>query len=95
MIELLVVVTIIVVLVALLTPALDRAIYSAEMAVCTSPQHMLATTAITYAMGQERYCPPMPNVQDSFKRSRLTASETGEIAGPPRGLSTAGGLLGR
>jgi prepilin-type N-terminal cleavage/methylation domain-containing protein len=40
LIELLVVVTIIVVLLSLLTPALDRAIYETELAVCAS-QHGL------------------------------------------------------
>src|SRR5438876_557647 len=45
LIELLVVVTIIVVLLALLTPALDRAIYQAELTVCAANQHTVGAGA--------------------------------------------------
>jgi prepilin-type N-terminal cleavage/methylation domain-containing protein len=54
LIELLVVVTIIVVLLALLTPALDQAIYQAELAVCGGNLKGLGTSMIQYAAGNRR-----------------------------------------
>ena len=57
LIELLVVVTIIVVLLALLTPALDKAIYQAELAVCAARLDTVASGALTYAMDQTRRYP--------------------------------------
>jgi prepilin-type N-terminal cleavage/methylation domain-containing protein len=54
LIELLVVVTILVVLLALLTPALDKAIYEAELAVCAANQQALAGSAIQYTLGNRR-----------------------------------------
>lgn len=57
LIELLVVMTIIVVLLALLTPALDRAVYSAELATCAARQDAAASGVITYAMSYKRYYP--------------------------------------
>src|SRR5438132_646169 len=54
LIELLVVVTIIAVLLALLTPALDRAIYEAELAVCGANNHALGLGVIAYAMDSKR-----------------------------------------
>src|ERR1043165_1931025 len=49
LIELLVVITIIVVLLALLTPALDKAMYQAELAVCGANLRAIANGAIPYA----------------------------------------------
>jgi type II secretory pathway pseudopilin PulG len=57
LIELLVVVTIIVVLLALLTPALDNAIYQGELAVCASNMHSIAAGGTIYATGYRRYYP--------------------------------------
>jgi prepilin-type N-terminal cleavage/methylation domain-containing protein len=62
LIELLVVITIIVVLLAMLTPALDRALYSAEMAICGANQKGIATGAIQYASGNGRKYPYRPNI---------------------------------
>jgi prepilin-type N-terminal cleavage/methylation domain-containing protein len=56
-VELLVVITIIVVLLALLTPALDKAIYQAELAACGATQRGVATGVTSYAMGQNRRYP--------------------------------------
>jgi competence protein ComGC len=56
-VELLVVVTIIVVLLALLTPALDRAIYQTELTVCATQQHGIGTGASIYAMDHRRRYP--------------------------------------
>ena len=57
LVELLVVVTIIVVLLALLVPALDRAVYQAELALCAANQKAGVTGVITYAMDFRRYYP--------------------------------------
>src|ERR1051325_5390273 len=57
LVELLVVVTIIVVLLSLLAPALDTAIYAAELAVCQSRQHATTAGVLTYAAGFTRQYP--------------------------------------
>ena len=57
LIELLVVITIIVVLLALLTPALDQAIYQAELTVCGAQMKTIATGVTTGAMERNRYYP--------------------------------------
>lgn len=57
LIELLVVVTIIVLLMALLAPALERAIYAAGMAVCGSKLRTLGWTATSYAQDNKRSYP--------------------------------------
>ena len=61
LIELLVVITILVVLLALLTPALDQAIYQAELAVCGSNFKTLGVGVTTYAMEYKRTYPDRPN----------------------------------
>jgi prepilin-type N-terminal cleavage/methylation domain-containing protein len=57
LIELLVVVTIIVVLLALLMPAMDKAIYQTELAVCASRLEAIGTGAIVYATQYQRSYP--------------------------------------
>lgn len=57
LIELLVVITVIVVLLALLTPALDQAIYQAELAVCGARQRAVASGAMMYAGNYKRFYP--------------------------------------
>src|ERR1043166_7253693 len=57
LIELLVVITIIVILLAILTPAVDRAIYQAELAVCMTNLHGIHIGAQSYAMEHKRYYP--------------------------------------
>jgi prepilin-type N-terminal cleavage/methylation domain-containing protein len=63
LIELLVVITIIVVLLALLAPALDRAIYQAELAVCAAQQKTVTTGAAAYAVQYARAYPHRPTRQ--------------------------------
>src|ERR1041385_8770864 len=67
LIELLVVITIIVVLLALLTPALDRAIYQAELTVCQSRQHAAAVGAIAYASASRRHFPDRPGPRGGWR----------------------------
>ena len=59
LIELLVVITIIVVLLALLAPTLDRAIYEAELSVCGARLKMISTAATAGAMNHKRYFPDL------------------------------------
>ena len=64
LIELLVVVTIIVVLLALLTPAIEKAIYQAELAVCGAQLGSVAGGVTVYANSQKRSYPYRAGVQD-------------------------------
>jgi prepilin-type N-terminal cleavage/methylation domain-containing protein len=57
LIELLVVITIIVILLALLMPAMDKAIYQAELAVCGANLRSLSTMAVQYAAEERRSYP--------------------------------------
>ena len=57
LIELLVVITIIVVLLALLTPALDKAIYQAELVQCGARLKAAGNGVTVYALGHKRYYP--------------------------------------
>jgi prepilin-type N-terminal cleavage/methylation domain-containing protein len=56
-VELMVVVTIIVILLAMLAPALDRAIYQAQLAVCAANLKSIAGAATTYAAAHHRRYP--------------------------------------
>lgn len=57
LIELMVVITIIVGLLALLAPAMDQAVYQAELVTCAARLKGGATGALTYAMENRRYYP--------------------------------------
>jgi len=65
LIELLVVVTIIVILLALLVPALDKAIYHASFAACGAQQHGIAGGAVQYAMNNKRRYPYRAGTNES------------------------------
>jgi type II secretory pathway pseudopilin PulG len=70
LIELLVVVTIIVALLALLMPALDQAIYQAELAQCAAGQDAVATGATLYAYDHKRSYPIRPgSLEDTSSTS--------------------------
>lgn len=66
LIELLVVVTIIIVLLALLAPAMDQAVYQAELAVCGSKLHAITTGAIAYASESKRRYPHRPSLRSAY-----------------------------
>jgi prepilin-type N-terminal cleavage/methylation domain-containing protein len=66
LIELLVVVTIIVVLLALLTPAVDRAIYQADLAVCGANQRGFCSAVSAYAAANRRFYPERGSVKQGF-----------------------------
>ena len=57
LVELLVVVTIIVILLALLTPALDKAVVQAQLAVCGARQKAMGNIFITYATESKQMLP--------------------------------------
>ncbi len=57
LIELLVVVAIISVLLAMLAPALDKAVYQAELTVCGANQRAVGTSVAVYASSYKRYYP--------------------------------------
>jgi len=76
LIELLVVITIIVVLISFLIPALDTAIYQAEMAVCGSNQHNIASTALNYALDHKKQYPYRNGVQTQVNWSARTLANT-------------------
>ena len=61
-VELLVVITVIVILLALLAPALDNAIYQAELAVCSANQSSVAMSLNIYAANHKRWYPNRPGV---------------------------------
>jgi prepilin-type N-terminal cleavage/methylation domain-containing protein len=72
--ELLVVIAIIVVLLALLTPALDKAVYQAELAVCGAKQKAVAAGALTYGMDHSRSYPARHNLaMATFPHKELLA----------------------
>jgi len=60
LVELLVVITVIVLLLALLAPAMDQAVYQAELAVCASKLDAIATGAIAYGSQYRRSYPHRP-----------------------------------
>src|SRR5688572_20534128 len=74
LIELLVVITIIVVLLALLTPALDKAIYAAELAVCGAQMRGVAQSTIAYAMEYERTYPNRGPSSYTYSASELKSA---------------------
>src|SRR5687767_13925462 len=73
LIQLLVVIGIIVILLAILTPALDRAMYSAELAACGSTMKGLALSGLTYAFDHNRVYPSRrrPPIVDDVEPLRI------------------------
>jgi prepilin-type N-terminal cleavage/methylation domain-containing protein len=78
LIELLVVITIIVVLLALLTPALDTAIYQAELAACGAHLKAIATGAQMYAGSNRREYPYRPTVREKANETHQIVDTSGQ-----------------
>jgi prepilin-type N-terminal cleavage/methylation domain-containing protein/prepilin-type processing-associated H-X9-DG protein len=74
LIELLVVVTIIVILLALLTPALDKTIQKTELTICAARQHGLLTIFNGYAAEQKRKFPPGTRDADAYEHTPWVSS---------------------
>jgi prepilin-type N-terminal cleavage/methylation domain-containing protein len=87
LIELLVVVTIIVVLLAILTPAIDKAIYQAELVSCGTSIRGTITGATQYAMDQKRHYPyrgairPVPPQLGYYPRPNLVRFKSDDDLG--------------
>ena len=64
LVELLVVVAVITVLLAMLTPAMDSAVYTAEKVRCLSNQRTLVHGCIVYATDNRAHWPYWPNNQE-------------------------------
>lgn len=77
LIELLVVITIIVILLALLVPSLEKAIYQAELAQCGASLKAVATGAQTYAFDHKRTYPNRPG---SLEDTNTTSYEPFKLA---------------
>ena len=77
LIELLVVVTIIVVLLALLVPAMDKALAQAQMALCGANMKGVASAATTYATGNARSYPHRKAINASGQPQQLNDPWTG------------------
>jgi prepilin-type N-terminal cleavage/methylation domain-containing protein len=83
LVELLVVVTMIVVLMAMLAPALDQAIYRAELVQCAARQAGITTSVQLYAMGHKRIYPAL----DPFDAGVQPANIKGPVGGGGPGNS--------
>ena len=75
LIELLVVITIIVVLLALLTPALDKAVYTAELTVCGARLSAVCVSTSTYALQYQRHYPYRSAADGSIPYERFTFND--------------------
>ncbi len=74
LVELLVVITIIAVLLALLTPALDKAVYQSELAVCASRLKAITTSLTGYASENKRAYPYRPALAQKWMRPHMLAN---------------------
>jgi len=95
LIELLVVVTIIAVLAALLAPALERAVYQAELAVCGARLKAIGTGVLIYAPDFRRAYPHRPSM-DYKSAANSTARPTDLTFPEPGGFddrTSLGGYL--
>jgi hypothetical protein len=81
LVELLVVITIIVVLLALLTPALDTAIYQAELTACGARLKAFGTGVTVYAVDYRRHYPYRPWVFTGARRPNHFWSRNGGVFG--------------
>lgn len=72
LIELLVVVAIIVALLAILVPSLNRAIETAKLAVCASNLHQTGNASLSYAADQQRFLPTLQRTGEPVNRVGAT-----------------------
>ena len=77
LVELLVVITIIVVLLSMLTPALDTALYQGELAVCGANHRGTATGVTSYAMAHRKRYPYRSLTDDGAQASILVDRRPG------------------
>ena len=79
LVELLVVITIIVLLLALLTPAMDKAIYRAELLRCQTNQRGIASGVLLYAVDFKRSYPYCPYARNGVAGSPKRISSNGVV----------------
>ena len=85
LIELLVVITIIVVLLSLLTPALDKAIFETEMTTCMAQHGAIAKTVSVYAMSYRQFYPYRPTMSlENGQYCRVQSTIEGGIGNDDR-----------
>lgn len=97
LVELLVVIAIIVVLISLLAPSLDQAVYQAELASCGANQKLIASGVVTYALGNNRAYPYRSAVHDpnaAYSSAHFKNPDSGGSAQPGLGAGSAFGLIG-
>lgn len=82
LVELLVVITIMVVLLSLLAPAMDQAIYQAELAVDAAQLGSIGRGVLTYAAANQRRYPVQPRVQKNDEQAQPNDLAAGFIGGP-------------
>jgi prepilin-type N-terminal cleavage/methylation domain-containing protein len=87
LIELLVVITIIVILLALLMPALDQALYQADLTICGSRLKSIATGAVQYAMANKQFF-PYRNAVETKALIGGSLTNTGDPAGQGQNTGT-------
>lgn len=75
LIELLVVITIIVVLLAMLAPAMDRAVYQAQLATCAARIDAVCGSVMTYAVANRRTYPPHAFSSANKLKENLTGAD--------------------
>ena len=95
LIELLVVVTLIAMLLAILTPAMDHAIYQAELAVCAANQHGMAGGVHQYAMTNRRLYPPRKDISNgtNWKPHQVNSGAVGGVTAPGQAPTYSDGDL--
>jgi len=102
LVELLVVITIFVMLLALLMPAMEKAVYQAELAVCASRQDAIGSAAILYAHDHQRRYPDRfetPGATPAWQPTQLISPvgtqdrDGGDLRPVLRGYFDLNGLL--
>lgn len=88
LIELLVVVTIITVLLALLAPALDQALYQAELTVCATKQKAMGLGLTSYAADHKRRYPYRTALHEGAHEWPTTVSLGGTVNASTNGRSS-------
>ena len=78
LVELLVVVTIIIVLLAMLAPALEKAVYQAELAACGANMKAVSNGAMAYALGNRRLYPERQMLRNTSQNVSNTTEITWE-----------------
>ena len=80
LVELLVVITIIVILLSLLTPALDTAVYQAELATCAGQMDGMAGGVLAYALEHRRAYPHRPPVHNGYAHTQAPLIQQASVA---------------